>query len=284
VSSVFVLPAVLLLFIYIYYSVGYGFFLSLHSWNGIDPIKEFVGLVNWKELLGDNAFTGAIVHNLMVVILSLFLQQPIALGIAFMLHRMKKYSGVFKVIYYFPALFSTSAVGLLFLFIYSARDGIFTTFSKFLGGGVVDVLGDPSISLIAVFSVICWLAIPFYVLFYRAAMSGLPEDVYEAAVIDGASLSQYFFRIMLPMLRFSIQTACTLSMIGSLKYFDLIYIMTEGGPGSSSELMATYMYRMTFRFRRMGYGSSIASGMFIIVVIFSLLFLFISNKLLKEDD
>jgi raffinose/stachyose/melibiose transport system permease protein len=115
-------------------------------------------------------------------------------------------------------------------------------------------------------------------------MSGLSEDVYEAALIDGASLSQYFFRIMLPMLRFSIQTACTLSMIGSLKYFDLIYIMTEGGPGSSSELMATYMYRMTFRFRRMGYGSSIASGMFIIVVVFSLVFLFVSNKLLKEDD
>jgi raffinose/stachyose/melibiose transport system permease protein len=170
------------------------------------------------------------------------------------------------------------------MFIYSPRNGIFTTFSRLFGGGIVDALGNPETSLMGVFSVICWTAIPFYILFYRAAMSGLPGEIYEAAIIDGANLGQYFFAIVVPMLRSSIQTACTLSMIGSLKYFDLIYIMTEGGPNSSSELMATYMYRITFRFRRMGYGSSIASGMFIIVVVFSLLFLFISNKILKEDS
>ncbi|MDR1419571.1 MAG: sugar ABC transporter permease [Treponema sp.] len=283
VSTLFTLPVTLLLLVYIYYSVGYAFFLSFHNWNGIDPVKAFVNILNWKELFQDPSFTGAVKHNLVIVIMSLVIQQPIAIGTAFMLDRIGSRSAPLKVIYYFPALFSTSAVGMLFLFIYSPRNGIFTTFSRLFGGGIVDILGNPETSLMGVFSVICWTAIPFYILFYRAVMTGISREIYEAAVIDGASLSQYFFTILLPMIKFSIQTACTLSMIGSLKYFDLIYIMTEGGPNSSSELMATYMYRMTFRFRRMGYGSSIASGMFIFVVIFSLVFLFVSNKLLREN-
>ena len=176
---------------------------------------------------------------------------PIAMLLAFMLYRIRR-SGALKVIYYLPSLFSTSAVGMLFLFIYSSRNGVFTTFSKLFGGGVVDILGTSSTSLIGVFTVICWTAIPFYMVFYLAAMSGMSNEIYEAAIIDGTSVGQYFFLIMLPMLKGSIKTARTLSMIGSLKYFDLVYIMTEGDR-YSSELMATYMYRMTFRARRMGW-------------------------------
>lgn len=283
-AAILLAPALILLAVYIYYSVGHAFYLSALNWNGIDKVRQFVGLDNWKELINDAAFLGAIRHNLMIVVLSILVQMPIAIGLAFMLDRMGRRSGPLKVIYYFPSLFSTSAVGMLFLFIYSPRNGIFTTVSKLFGGGIVDLLGNPDTSLMGVFTVICWTAIPFYMLFYLAAMAGLPPELYEAARIDGASLSQYFFRVVLPLLKPSIQTACTLSMIGSLKYFDLVYIMTEGGPNYSSELMATYMYRMTFRFRRMGYGSAIASGMFIIVVVFSLIFLFVSNRLLKEED
>jgi len=103
-------------------------------------------------------------------------------------------------------------------------------------------------------------------------------------MIDGCSLSKYLFRVMLPMLKPYIQTAFTLSLIGSLKYFDLIFIMTAGGPHNSSELMATYMFQMAFRFRRMGYGSTVASGMFIIVVVASLLFLWLFKKVFKQED
>jgi raffinose/stachyose/melibiose transport system permease protein len=280
----FLAPAIFLLLVYIYYSVGYAFFLSFRDWNGIDPVKKFVGIINWIELFKDPSFAGAIGHNLLIIVMSLVIQQPIAITLAFMLDRMGPRSGPLKVIYYFPSLFSTAAVGMLFTFIYSPRNGIFTTVSRLFGGGIVDMLGNPSTSLMGVFTVICWTAIPFYMLFYRAVFSAMDTEIYEASLIDGATLSQYFFRIILPMIKISIQTACTLSMIGSLKYFDLVYIMTEGGPNSSSELMATYMYRMTFRFRRMGYGSAIASGMFIIVVVFSLLFLFISNIIMKENE
>jgi ABC-type sugar transport system permease subunit len=291
VTALFSLPAVILLLVYIYYSVGYAFFLSLHEWNGIAPVKDFVGLMNWRELFQDRAFAEAFKHNILVVVWSIVVQQPVAMALAFMLVRAGRKSAPLKVVYYLPSLFSTASVGVLFSYIYSPRDGIFTTMASTIMSAAKGVpvrvtvdMFQTGTSLMSVFSVISWTAIPFYILFYMAAMTGISADIYEASIIDGADLRQYFFRIMLPMLKFSIQTACTLSMIGSLKYFDLIYIITDGGPSFSSELMATYMFRQTFRFRRMGYGSATAGGLFIIVVIFSLLLLFISNRILREGE
>lgn len=282
-AMVFILPALLFLLVFIVYSVIHVFQLSTFDWNGISPIRDYVGFSNWKELLNDTHFIGAAKNNIKIMVLSLIVQMPLAMTLAFMLDRLGEKSGALKVIYFLPNITSTVAVGLLFLFIYNSRNGVFTAFSKLLGGGVVDVLGSPQTSLMGVFSVICWTAIPYYMVFYLAALSGLPQEVYESSIIDGASLSQYFFRIALPMLKRSIKTAVTLSMVGSLKYFDLIFIMTEGGPNYSSELMATYMYRTSFRAQRMGYGATIAAGMFIIITIFVLIIQYTMNRKKGED-
>jgi raffinose/stachyose/melibiose transport system permease protein len=282
-AVIFLTPAFIFLAVYIVYATINVFKLSLYNWNGITSTREFVALGNWKELLVDKYFSSAVSHNFIIVFMSLVVQMPIGMALAFMLDRLGRRAGPLKVIYYLPSLLSTAAVGLLFQFIYSARNGVFTTISQLFGGGIVDLLGSAQSSLMGVFTVICWTAIPFYMVFYLAALSGQSYEIYESSVIDGADLGQYFFKIALPMLWPSIKTACTLSMIGSLKYFDLIYIMTEGGPNYSSELMATYMYRMTFRFRRMGYGATIASGMFIIITIFSLIFLFVTSRRREES-
>ena len=114
--------------------------------------------------------------------------------------------------------------------------------------------------------------------YFLAAYSSLPSDVYEAAIIDGATKGQYFWKVALPMMKPSIKSAIILSMVGSLKYFDLIYVMTGGGPGTSSELMATYMYKTAFSSQRMGYGSTIACGMFILITVISLVTMKILNR------
>lgn len=282
-AFVFLAPAFVFLGVYIAYSLFDVFRLSLYDWNGIDPVKTYVGFANWKELLSDAAFLGAVKHNLFILVASLIVQLPMGIGIAFMLDRLGRRAGPLKVAYYLPSLFSTAAVGILFLFIYNPRNGIVTSISRLFGGGTVDLLGSAKYSLVTVFTVICWTAIPFYMVFFLSALANQPYEIYEAAVIDGVSVWQHFFRILLPMLYPSFRTAATLSIIASLKYFDLIYIITEGGPNNSSELMATYMYRMTFRFRRMGYGSAIASGMFIVVTVFSLGFLWLANRRREED-
>lgn len=282
-AALFLLPAFFFITVYIFYPVVDVFHLSTLEWNGISPDKIQVGLSNWETLLHDKYFFTAALHNILIAVLSIIVQMPLAITLAFMLDRMGRRSGILKIIYYLPSLFSTTAVGLLFSFIYTPRNGIFTTISKFFGGRTVDVLGNPHTALLAVFSVICWTAVPYYMVFYLAAFSGLPQELYEAAVIDSANLRQYFFDIALPMLRNSIKTACTLSLIGSLKYFDLVYIMTEGGPNYSSDLMSTYMYRQTFKSRQMGYGATIAVGMFLIITAFTYLFQYLINRQTKEE-
>lgn len=282
IAALFLLPAFIFIAIFIIYPIFDVAHLSTLEWNGISPDKEFVGLSNWKQMLHDTHFWSAAGHNIFIAVFSILIQMPLALSLAFMLDRLGRKANILKIIYYFPSLFSTTAVGLLFAFIYNPRNGIITTISKLLGGKTIDVLGNPSLSLIAVFSVICWTAIPYYMIFFLAALSGLPMEIYEASIIDGANLRQYFFSVALPMLRNSIKTACTLSLIGSLKYFDLIWIMTEGGPNYSSDLMATYMYRTTFRSRQMGYGATIAAGMFIIITLFTFVFQYLINRNTEE--
>ena len=115
-----------------------------------------------------------------------------------------------------------------------------------------------------------------------AAYTNISEDVYEASLIDGATKGQYFWRIALPLLTPSLKSAAILSMVGSLKYFDLIYVMTGGGPGNSTELMATYMYKKAFTEFNMGYGSAVAGGMFILITSLSLITMRLING--KKED
>lgn len=124
--------------------------------------------------------------------------------------------------------------------------------------GNIDLLGNPKLALITVILIIAWQFTPFYMVYFMAGYTNIPYDVFEAARIDGATRGQYFWKIALPLLIPSIKSAAILSMVGSLKYFDLIYVMTGGGPGTSTELMATYMYKESFKNFNMGYGSAIA--------------------------
>jgi raffinose/stachyose/melibiose transport system permease protein len=147
-----------------------------------------------------------------------------------------------------------------------------------LGGKNVDLLGRAPQALYAVIGVIAWQYTPFYMVYFLAGYSNISTDIYEATIIDGATRGQYFRHVALPMLSPVIRTACILSLIGSLKYFDLIYVMTGGGPGTATELMATYMYKLSFQHFQMGYGSTAAAGMFILVTSIAL----IIQSLIKE--
>ncbi|HZJ82259.1 MAG TPA: sugar ABC transporter permease [Clostridia bacterium] len=279
-ATVFLFPALIILLIFIAYPIVDSFRISAFEWNGISSVKKFVGLGNWKTLSTDMAFWRAFTNNIIIMALSLLIQLPIAMALATFLDIGGKKLNIFKVVYFLPLLMSSVAVGFLFKYALSSTNGILTGISKAFGGGMVDVLGSPKYALYAVIGVICWQYIPFYMVYFLAAYSGLSYEIYEASIIDGASRNQYFWRIALPMMKGSIQNAAILSMVGSLKYFDLIYVMTGGGPGNASELMATYMYKNAFVTFKMGYGSTVAGGMFILITTISL----ITMKLLRGKE
>lgn len=211
------------------------------------------------------------------MILSIVIQIPIGLALATFLDFGGKKMNLFKVLWFIPLLMSSVAIGFLFSYALATNGGIISTIAKVFGGGNIDLLGNPRTALLTVIGVICWQFTPFYMVYFMASFTNVPYDVFEAARIDGATRGQYFWKIALPLLVPSMKSAAILSMVGSLKYFDLIYVMTGGGPGTSTELMATYMYKQSFKTFNMGYGSAVAGGMFILITLVSLITMKILN-------
>jgi ABC-type sugar transport system permease subunit len=278
VSVAFLLPTFLLLTLFMFRSIADSFYLSFTDWNGVAATKNLVGFLNWQTLVKDQKFMQALGNNLRVVVLSLVVQMPIALLLAFYLYRVGKKARPLKVLWFFPLMMSSVSVGYLWKNLYDPNYGLIAATMKTFGHRPIAFLGDPSTALNSVIAVICWQYIPFYMLYFLAAFSALPVEVREAATIDGASTRQFFFSCALPMMRASIKNAVILSVVGSLKYFDLILVMTEGGPSGASNLMATYMYRTAFWEVQMSYGSTIASAMFLVITVFSLALTFIMNR------
>lgn len=269
-AFIFLLPVAILMAIYVFYPIVDTFITSFYKWNGISADKQFIGLANWEKLISDGSFWASFKNNIIVMILSICIQIPIGLALATFIDFVGKKATVFKVLWFVPLLMSSVAVGFLFSYALATNGGIISTISNLLGGGNVDLLGNPKTALYTVIGVIAWQFTPFYMVYCMASYTNISTEVFEAARIDGATRGQYFWNIALPLLKPSLKSAAILSMVGSLKYFDLIYVMTGGGPGTSTELMATYMYKLSFSQFNMGYGSTVAAGMFILISLVSL--------------
>lgn len=280
----FLLPSLFFMAMFVVWPILSSFEISLYKWNGIDPVRTPIGLQNWQRLFSDPIFWRAFGNNLIVVVLSIAVQMPLGMALAIMLERAGRrlVFKIFKTIYFFPMLMSSVAIGILFKYIYDPSFGLINQFIQALGGRGQSWLGDPGLALFAVIAVICWQYTPFYMILYLAALNGIPDDFRDAARIDGASEAQYYRHVALPLVSGTVRTAIILSLIGSLKYFDLIWVMTEGGPNNASELMATYMYKKAFPSFEMGYGSTVASALFIIVMVISLVMLFVTRRFRTE--
>jgi raffinose/stachyose/melibiose transport system permease protein len=280
-AAVFLLPALFFLAVYVVYPIFDSFVTSTMEWNGMGRDRTFTGLSNWIALIKDGYFWSAFANNLKIMFLSLLFQVPFAMALATFLDIFDKKATAFKIIWFIPYLLSSVAIGVLFKYSLDAGSGIFASISKMMGGEGVDLLGNPRAALFTVIGVVCWQYIPFYMVLYLAAYGTIPVELFEAANIDGATRSQYFWRVSLPLLRPTVISGMTLSIIGSLKYFDLIYVMTGGGPGVATELMATYMYKTSFVRFNMGYGATVASGMFILITLTALV---VVNTLNRKQE
>jgi len=265
----FIGPALLIYAVYNIYPIFATFYYSLFDWTGIQAEKTFLGLENYANLMKDRVFFRSLGNNVLLVFASVFTQIPLGLALALLLQSKIKGMRFFRTVYFLPFLMSTVAIAILWMFIYNPTFGVLNGLLSDLGLQSLQRswLGEKSTAMGAVIATICWQFVPFYMILLRAGLTGIPEELLEAARIDGCTPWGTFTRITLPLLMPTIITSATLSTIGSLKYFDLIFVMTEGGPDSATELMATYMYKQAFRFFSMGYASAISSCMFILAFI-----------------
>lgn len=282
----FLLPTMLFMGVFVVWPIVSSFQLSFYKWNGIAPTREFIGTDNWTRLLDDDIFFKAFGNNLKVVILSIAIQMPLGMGLAILLEQGGRWFlfRIFKTVYFFPMLMSSVAIGILFKYIY---DPVFGLVNPVLEAASLESwtrawLGDKDTALYAVIGVISWQYTPFYMILFLAALSGVPEELRDASLIDGANEPRYYWHIALPLVRATVRTAIILSLIGSLKYFDLIWVMTQGGPNNASELMATYMYKKAFPSFEVGYGSAIASALFIIVMVIAVVMFTVTRRFESE--
>lgn len=273
-ATVFLLPALLLIVIFMIYPVIDTFVTSTYKWNGISADKIVVGFDNWKTLFKDMNFWNSFIHNVIVMIFSILLQIPLGLLLATFLDAGGRKFNFFKIVWFLPYLMSSVAIAFLFNYILATNGGLFSSIATLFSGHKVnvDLLGKSPSALFSVIGVMAWQFTPFYMVYFIAGYGNIDTSLYEAAVIDGATRRQYLFKIAIPLLGPIFKTACTMSLIGSLKYFDMVWNMTQGGPAGGTELMATYMYKLSFQQFNMGYGSCVAAGMFILITLIALLF------------
>ncbi len=278
----FLAPAVALLLVFLAYPLVSSFQLSTLDWNGLGAGARPVGLANWVRLAHDPIFWRALRNNLILAGLSVAIELPVAMALAVMLDEAGRGSRVLKILYFLPLLMSSVALGVLFKNFYDPTFGPLNALLEALHLHGRDWLGDPRLSLFSVIAVVCWQSIPFYMMLFLAGLASFPRELGEAATLDGAGAAALFWRIKLPHLRGALRTAVLLAVIGSLRYFDLVFVMTGGGPESSSELMSTYMYRTVFASFQLGYGSTVASAMFVVVALVAAVALRVSRRFQTE--
>jgi len=277
--ALYVLPSLLLILALVYIPILLTGYYGLHKWNGIGAMK-FIGLDHYKELLQDSVFWSSAWHSLLLAFFS-GLSLIIYLAVAMVVAGRIKGANLFRKIYLVPMLLSSVAIAQLWLRMYHPTNGVINSFLTSIGFEDPPAwLAEPSLVLIALFIPILWQYAGFYILIYYSALKNIPTSLEEAAKIDGATGIQIALRIKLPLIMEVIKVTIVLSLVGSLKYFDLIYVMTGGGPNGSSEVMASYMYSEAFKSYDFGYGSAI--GFFLLII--CLVVTWIIRKLTATKD
>jgi raffinose/stachyose/melibiose transport system permease protein len=245
--------------------------LSFANWDGIGAIGA-AGLENWSSVLTDPGLYNALGLTFLIMIVSWLVQTPISLLLGVFTAGTQRYRAALAVLYFLPLLLSSAAVAIAYKALLDPNFGL----AMGLGLPILaqDWLGIPQLALGLIIFVIAWQFVPFHTLIYQGGVRQIPKSLYEAAQIDGAGIIKQFFHITLPQLKYTIITSSTLMVVGSLTYFDLIFVLTGGGPGNSTRILALDMYLRGFRANLMGPASVIAV---ILVVIGLVLALFLQR-------
>jgi raffinose/stachyose/melibiose transport system permease protein len=249
-------------------------YLSFTQWNGLSP-AIWIGLRNWIALFSDGVTGHALILTVEIMALTWIVQTPLSLLLGVFMAGIQRYRAILSVFYFIPLLFSAVAISLTWVSLLDPNFGLVDTLLKSIGlsGLAMGWLGDPRLALYVVLAIICWEFIPFHALLYLGGARQIPKELYEAANIDGAGRIQNFFSITLPQLKYTIITSTTLMITGSLTYFDLFWVTTQGGPGYATRVLPLQMYITAFPNEQVGYGSMLAVVLAFFGIVLSLILL-----------
>ncbi len=271
----FLTPAVLLYGLFVVWPLIQAFQISFYRWHGVSARKKFVGLENYANLMKDTAFHKALTNNLLLLVIGGVITLALAILVA---HALNQRTTIAKCLRWFiltPQMLSLVVVAILWMFIYNPSFGLVTSGMKILGlGNLVHTwLGESKTALPAVGIAFIWYAAGFYILLFSAALKGIPEEVTEAAELDGARGMNRFVKVTWPLLWSIKRVAIVHLTITVMNVFVLVYVMTNGGPDRATETLLTYLYQSAFTNSEYGYATAIAVANFAVVMVISLLIL-----------
>lgn len=277
---VFLIAPLALYTIFMIFPTVYSFFISLHNWDGLSGVREFIGLDNYVEVLTeDEIFKVSIANNVRWAILSEIIPIVLGLVMAFVFNSKMKGFGFYRSAIFFPSVLSISTIGLIWRWLYDPNLGLLPEIVRIVTGGRVSFnwFANPEHTIYYLIIAGSWAYSGLCMILFMGGIKSVPEGTIEAAYLDGATRMQRIFYVILPQMKNSINIVLTFTLINSFKVFDLIYVMTAGGPGRMTNVMATWSYYSIFRYYEYGPGSAMSIIMAIILVFGSL----IINKIVR---
>ncbi|MFI5581621.1 carbohydrate ABC transporter permease [Streptomyces sp. NPDC051822] len=278
----FLVPALVLFLVFVLAPIVVAVYTGFFKWGGIGPMDDFVGFANYTKLFDDQVFLGDLGRGLYLIVLSVTVQLPFALFTAVLLNQRLRGRAVYRMLFFAPYILSEVVTAVLFTMIFLPGDGMADHLVGLLGleGLQGRWFADPSTVMPTLFVVMVWKYFGFHMMLFLAGLQGIPGEILEAASIDGAGAWQRFRHVTLPLLGPTIRISVFLSVIGSIQLFDLVWVMTAGGPNHSSETMAISMFQFGFKRYQVGYASAISVVLFMISLVFSL---FYQRYVLRRD-
>jgi len=271
-------PALLLWAIFTLYPTINGLMFSFMKWDGFTE-GTWIGLKNYKDAIQDNIFWNSLSHNVIYAFSTVIGKCVIGLLLAVLLNQKMKGISFFRTTIFIPVILSFVAVGLLWSWVYNPVFGLINNFLNLFGfKNSIAWLGNPDLALGSLIAVDIWKWSGYHMILFLAGLQNISKDLYEAAEVDGATKWQSFLRVTLPLLMPVVIVNTTIAFLGGFNVFDLVYVMTGGGPMHATEVIMTYTYQTAFKFHSMGYGSAMSYLLFIVIAIITVIQLQVGRK------
>jgi len=275
----FLSPAVLLITIFLYYPLGKTIQYSFTNYSNWVPKFDYIGLENYKRIFTDSVISKSLINSLILLAGCLIVEVGFALVLAVLVDSIKKGFRFFRMVYFFPVVISGAAIGLMFYLVFQYEYGMLNSVLATFGVEKIVWITEKSAMFLVLIPVL-WQYVGFYFVIFLTAIASVPTEIYESAMLDGISGFKKTIYITIPMIKNVIVTSLGLVIAGSLKVFDIVFVMTNGGPLDASQLLSTYQYQQAFVYYNQGYGSAIS----VLIIVLGLILYLVTTKLSQSKD
>ncbi|RCW42509.1 carbohydrate ABC transporter permease [Paenibacillus prosopidis] len=272
-AVLFILPSFLLYLLFVIVPTFSSLYLSFTSWDGVSSDIRFIGFNNFVEIWNSERVHNALKNTLFMAVVLVLLENIVALALAMLVDQVRWFRNLFRSVFYFPVLLSGIVMGFVWTIILNYNFGVINQLLDMIGLSSLkaDWLGNPDFAMLSIILSTVWKSAGYYMIIYLAGLQGIPQELAEAANIDGANRWQQFLHITFPLLAGAMTVCIVLSMIGSLKIFDQIAVMTDGGPGFETETLTYIIYKVGFGELRQGFGTALAQVLFLLILIVTII-------------